>query len=98
VTLVGVASRTYGAHVEGFLIERYWPGVTLDDVARLSERLVRMGSVDATFVGSLLVQADELVLFEFLAFDAQAALEVSGSVGLRCDRIVSVRRVFPVDR
>ena len=28
------------------------------DVARLSERLVGLGSVDATFVGSLLVQAD----------------------------------------
>jgi hypothetical protein len=84
--------------VEGFLIERYWPGVTLEDVAQLSERLGRLGSVDATFVGSLLVPADELVLFEFLAFDAQAALEVSRSAGLRCDRIVSVRRVSPVSR
>jgi hypothetical protein len=95
---VGDSSRTYGAGVEGFLIERYWPGVRLDDVAQLSERLVGLGSVDATFVGSLLVQADELVLFEFLAFDAQAALEVGRSAGLRCDRIVSVRRVFPVKR
>jgi hypothetical protein len=98
LALVGVASRTYGAGVEGFLIERYWPGVTVDEVAGLSDRLVGLGSVDATFVGSLLVPADELVLFEFLAFDAQAALEVSRSAGLRCDRIVSVRRVFPVNR
>jgi hypothetical protein len=95
---VGDSSRTYRGAVEEFLIERYWPGVTLDDVARLSERLVGLGSVDATFVGSLLVQADELVLFEFLAFDAQAALEVSRSAGLRCDRVVSFRRVFPVNR
>ena len=94
---MGAARHTYRAGVEGFLIERYWPGVTLDDVAQLSERLLGLGSVDATFVGSLLVQGDELVLFEFLAFDEPAALEVSRSAGLRCDRIVSVRRVFPVN-
>jgi hypothetical protein len=83
------------ALVEGFLIERYWPGVTTDAVAALNGQLDASSDGDVTFVGSILVPADEMVLFEFLATDAQAVLEVSRHAGLRCDRIVSAVRLLP---
>jgi hypothetical protein len=81
--------------VQGFLIERYWPGVTLQEVGRLNARLKDAGNADVSFIGSLLVPADELVLFEFRASSEQAVLDLSERARLRCDRIVSVTRVPP---
>ena len=79
--------------MQGFLIERYWPGVTLHDVGALNDRLVASSTAAASFVGSLLVTGDELVLVEFLAVDAAAVLALSGRAALRCDRIVEVTRL-----
>lgn len=79
--------------MQGFLIERYWPSVTVDDVVELNDRLDESSSAEATFVGSLLVTDDEVVLIEFLAVDAAAALAVSRRARLRCDRIVAVTRL-----
>jgi hypothetical protein len=74
--------------VEGFLVERYWPGVTLDDVGRLNTRLDQASSPVATFVASILVPTDEIVLFAFQAVDDRSVLAMSQQAGLRCDRIV----------
>ena len=79
--------------MQGFLIERYWPGVTLDDVAGLNDRLDASSSPAATFLASILVTDDEVVMVEFDAVDAAAVLEVSSRAGLRCDRIVAVTRL-----
>jgi hypothetical protein len=74
--------------VEGFLVERYWPGVTADDVGELNARLDAFSGAAATFAGSILVPEDEVVLFEFRAVDADAVLALCRLAGARCDRIV----------
>jgi hypothetical protein len=84
--------------VEGFLVERYWPGVTLDDVELLNDRLHEVSTDDASFVGSILVPEDETVLFEFRARNVDAVLAVSRLAGLRCDRVVPATRLLGDDR
>ena len=74
----------------GFLIERYWPGVTMDEVTKANELLSTASNADAVFVGSILVPTDEVVLFEFFGSDADAVLDLTHRAGLRCDRIVAV--------
>jgi hypothetical protein len=81
----------------GFLVERYWPGVTAADVRAVDERLTRLGGVDATFVASTLVPADEIVFFEFQAVHHAAVLDLARRAGLRCDRLVSADRRTPAD-
>lgn len=83
--------------MEGFLVERYWPGVTLDDVGPLNLRLHEISDSDAAFVGSILVPVDEIVLFEFRAKDVDAVLALSGRAGLRCDRVVPATRLLRGD-
>src|SRR5450755_2243569 len=58
VHLARVATRTYGRHMMGFLVERYWPGVTAADVDAVDRRLRRLGGTDATFIASTLIPAD----------------------------------------
>jgi hypothetical protein len=79
----------------GFLVERYWPGVTAADVDAVDRRLRRLGDQEATFVASTLIPADEVVFFEFLAVDAAAVLELAQRAELRCDRLVSAERNAP---
>jgi hypothetical protein len=76
----------------GFLVERYWPGVTAADVDAVGERLTQLGGVDATFVASTLMSADEVVFFEFVAVDGAAVLELARRAELQCDRLVSAER------
>jgi hypothetical protein len=76
----------------GFLIERYWPGVTAADVEAVGRRLTALSSHDATFVASTLIPTDEVVFFEFTAFDEAAVLDLARRANLRCDRLVSAER------
>ena len=76
----------------GFLVERYWPGVTAADVDVVGRRLAELGGVDATFVASTLIPADEVVFFEFRAINQDAVLELARLANLRCDRLVSAER------
>jgi hypothetical protein len=76
----------------GFLVERYWPGVTPADVDAVCRRLTQMGSHDATFDASTLIPTDEVVFFEFRAFNEAAVLELARRADLRCDRLVSAER------
>jgi hypothetical protein len=85
-------TRTYGRHMLGFLIERYWPGVTSADVEAMGRRLTQSSSSDATFVASTLIPADEVVFFEFVAVDEAAVLSLARRADLRCDRLVSAER------
>lgn len=78
--------------MRGFLLERYWPGVTAADVRVVDDQLTRLGGADATFLASTLVLVDEVVFFEFRAADDAAVLELAGRTGLPCDRLVSVER------
>jgi hypothetical protein len=76
----------------GFLIERYWPGVTAADIEAVGRRLTQLSSPDATFVASTLMPTDEVVFFEFLALDQAAVLDLARRADLRCDRLVSAER------
>ncbi len=76
----------------GFLVERYWPGVTAADVDAVGRRLTKFGGADATFVASTLIPADEVVFFEFQAVNDAAVLELARLADLRCDRLVSAER------
>lgn len=78
--------------MRGFLLERYWPGVTAADVRVVDDQLTRLGGADATFLASTLVLVDEVVFFEFRAADDTAVRELAGRAGLPCDRLVSVER------
>jgi hypothetical protein len=82
----------------GFLLERYWPGVTSADVQTMAVRLARLGDADARFVASTLVPLDEVVFFEFDGADAAAVLALAGRAGLRSDRLMSAERVVSHDR
>jgi len=79
----------------GFLVERYWPGVTAGDVDAVDRRLRQLGGTDATFVASTLIPADEVVFFEFVAIDDAAVLDLARRADLRCDRLVSAERNAP---
>jgi hypothetical protein len=76
----------------GFLVERYWPGVTAADVDAVGRRLTELGGAGATFVASTLIPDDEVVFFEFSAVDGAAVLELAKRADLRCDRLVSAER------
>ena len=78
--------------MRGFLIERYWPGVTAADVQVVDDQLTRLSSADAAFLASTLMPADEVVFFEFRAVDDAAVLELASRAGLPCDRLVSAER------
>jgi hypothetical protein len=78
--------------MRGFLVERYWPGVTAADVGVVDDRLTRLSGADATFQASTLMLADEVVFFEFRAVDEAAVLALAGRAGLPCDRLVSAER------
>jgi hypothetical protein len=83
---------TYGRDMVGFLVERYWPGVTAADVEAVGRRLTQLSNPEATFVASTLMPTDEVVFFEFLAFDEAAVRDLALRADLRCDRLVSAER------
>jgi hypothetical protein len=85
-------SRSTFGRMRGFLIERYWPGVTPADVRVVDDQLVRLSGADATFLASTLMPADEVVFFEFRAVDGAAVLDLARRAGLPCDRLVAAER------
>jgi hypothetical protein len=74
--------------VADFLVERYWPGVGAADVRRL-DALLSTAVGDVTYVGSVLIPDDEVVLFGFRGRDEAEVRAAAVAVGLRCDRIVA---------
>jgi hypothetical protein len=72
----------------GFIMERYWPGVTEADVRRAGTALRAAGRDDVRYLGSVLMPGDEVVLFRFDAVSAQQVAAVSEQARLRCDRVV----------
>ena len=76
----------------GFLVERYWPGVTAADVEAVCRRLTALSGPESTFVASTLIPTDEVVFFEFLASDEPAVRDLAHRADLRCDRVVSAQR------
>jgi hypothetical protein len=72
----------------GFIVERYWPGVTEADVRLTAAALRAAGGPDIRYLGSILLPGDEVVLFRFDAASAQRVAASGEQAGLRCDRVV----------
>lgn len=75
--------------MQGFLVERYWPGVTADEVGRICARLDRGTEAGVTFLGGMLVSEDEVALFAFAAISLQHVRQACERARLRCDRAVT---------
>lgn len=72
--------------MQGFLVERYWPGVAADDVRQVCARLDRGTDAGVTFLGGILVGEDEVALFAFRAPSPEHVTRACERAGLRCDR------------
>ena len=72
----------------GFIVERYWPGVTEADVRRMAAVLSAAAGPGARYLGSILIPGDEVVLFGFDAVSARRVAASGEQAGLRCDRVV----------
>lgn len=72
----------------GFIVERYWPGVTETELRLAAAALRAAGGADIRYLGSILMPGDEVVLFRFDAVSAQQVAAGGEQAGLRCDRVV----------
>jgi hypothetical protein len=72
----------------GFIVERYWPGVTEADVRMAAAALRAASGADIRYLGSILMPEDEVVLFRFDAVSARHVAASGDHAGLRCDRLV----------
>jgi hypothetical protein len=74
-----------------FLVECFWPGVTRAQVeaanARAREAALQRAGSSLRFVGSLLVPADEVVLFQFTAGSQEEVVRTSREAKLPFDRV-----------
>jgi hypothetical protein len=87
--LAPTLARLYGRAVHGYLVERYWPGVSSDDVREACLRLTASDGPATTFRGAVVVPGDETVFFQFTAISRAEVIAACGSAGLRCDRLVA---------
>jgi hypothetical protein len=76
--------------VDGYLVERYWPGVSGDDVREACLRVTATDGPTTTFLGVVVVPGDETVFFHFTAVSGAAVSAACSSAGVRCDRLVAV--------
>jgi hypothetical protein len=83
------AGGLYGRAMDGYIVERYWPGVTEADVRLTAAALRAAGGTDVRYLGSILMPEDEVVLFQFDAVSAHRVAASGEQAGLRCDRVVS---------
>lgn len=72
--------------MQGFLVERYWPGVAADDIRQICARLDHGTEAGVTFLGGILVGEDEVALFAFRAPSLQHVTLACERAELRCDR------------
>jgi len=70
----------------------YWPGVTQADVERIEARATdaRLGAgrSSATYLGSLLFAADDLVLCFFQGANRAGVIQASSRLGIPCERLM----------
>ena len=81
-----------------YVVECFWPGVSIADVDELDRRarsvalrMTRRGT-PVDYLGSILVPADEVVLFEFNAGSVQLVAQTCLRVGIPFQRIVLALR------
>ena len=81
-------SRPYGRAVQGYLVERYWPAVSAEEVREACLRLTATDGPATMFLGAVVVPGDETVFFQFTATSGAEVIAVCASAGVRCDRLV----------
>jgi len=69
-------------------VERYWPGVTDTDVRAAGAALRAAAGAGISYLGSIVVPGDEVVMFRFDAVSIQRVAACGEQAGLRCDRVV----------
>lgn len=76
-----------------YLVECFWPGVTREVIKASSERAHKSAvaqcreGLAVTFVGSMLVPADEVVFFQFTASSQDDVIRTARAAGLPFDRV-----------
>jgi len=75
--------------MDGYLVERYWPGVRGDEVREACQRVTATDGPTTTFLGVIVVPGDETVFFQFAAVSEAAVSAACASAGVRCDRLVA---------
>lgn len=87
-----------------FLVERYWPGLTLERL-KATEAKVRRASAAVSreghpvrYLGSTFVPEEESVLAVFAAEAAEWVVEVNRRAGLPVDRVVAVVELRRAER
>ena len=78
-----------------FLVERYWPGVTLDALRQAAERTVTAasacaGTAPVRYLGSLLIEDEETVFSLFEGTDLTVVAEANLAGRFPYDRISHV--------
>ena len=79
-----------------FLVERYLPGVSVDELRGALQRLPDAAAgTSVRYLGSTILTEDEACLCHFEAPSAAAVAEVNGRAGINIDRIVVAMSVVP---
>lgn len=80
---------------KSFVAECFWPDVHEHDVRELDERIRVRAAIrdDARFLGSVLIRADEVVLFHFEGTDA-GVRDLAGQAGVPFERLLETDVVF----
>jgi hypothetical protein len=78
-----------------FVAECFWPDVHEHDVRELDERIRLLAAEreDARFLGSVLIRADEVVLFHFEGTDT-AVRELAEQAGVPFERLLETDVAF----
>jgi Protein of unknown function (DUF4242) len=79
-----------------FVVERYLPGVSVDELRSALERLPDAAAgTTVRYLGSTILTEDEACLCHFEAPSAAAVVEVNGRAGVDVDRVVAAVPVVP---
>jgi hypothetical protein len=77
----------------------YWPSVTEADLEQVAERAARAGLGSGrdgvAYLGSLLFAADDLALCLFQGRSRAAVIQVSGRLGIPCERLMDAAWLGP---
>lgn len=82
---------------ETFIAECYWPEVSTDDLWALTERIHACVADGVSFLGSLLIREDEVVLCQFEG-RAVAVRRVAEAAGVPFERLLETTVAPPYPR
>jgi hypothetical protein len=86
------SSRGTLARLMLYAAKCYWPEVSESELERVADRAAHVTSAvqarDATFLGSLLFEADDLVLCLFHGSSRAAVKRASDQLGIPCERVM----------